>query len=175
MKLPLGLTRTDVVLPLALALAGVAEALVADVNRPVAVVTTVAVGIALCGRRQWPVVCAVGACLLLVGQARMGVPDDELVVPLALVFTACYALGRYADLVGGLVGLLVVDLAVHEAEGLAVPGFQDLLWVLTMTAGPWLAGRLVAAHAARGEELVRQAHQLVVDQVELSEQLVAEE
>jgi signal transduction histidine kinase len=175
MKLPLGLTRTDVLLPLALVLAGAGEALVADVNRSVAVGTTVAVGVLLCGRRRWPVVCAVGACLVLVGRTGLGVPEDELVVPLALIFTACFALGRYADLVGGVAGLLVVDLAVHESERLQLPSAQDVLWVLTLTAGPWLAGRLVGAHVRRGEELARQAHQLVVEQAQLSERLVADE
>jgi signal transduction histidine kinase len=175
MELPLGLTRSDVLLPLALTLLGVVEALVTDVNRPAAVATTVAVGILLCGRRRWPVSCAVGSCLVLVAQAGLGVPEDELVVPLLLIFTACFALGRYADLVGGIAGLLVVDLAVHESEGLQVPSAQDVLWVLTLTAGPWLAGRLVAAHVRRGEELARQAQQLVVEQAQLSERLVADE
>ena len=144
-------------------------------NRPVAVLTTLAAGILLCGRRRWPVVCSVGACLLVVVRTRIGVPEDQVVVSLALIFTACFALGRYADLVAGLVGLVVVDLAVHESDGLEVPGAQDVLWVLTLTAGPWLAGRLVAAHERRGEELTRQAHQLVVEQRQLSERVVADE
>jgi len=175
MTLPLGLTRTDVVLPLALTLVGVLEAVVVDVNRPVAVGTTVAAGLLLCGRRRRPVVCGVGSVLVLVGQTRLGVPEDELVVPLALIFTACFALGRYADLVGGLAGLLVMNLAVHASEVLYLPSAQDVLWVLTLTAGPWLAGRLVGTHVRRGEELARQAHQLVVEQAQLSERLVADE
>ena len=175
MSLPLGLTRTDVLPPVALALAGTVEALTADVNRPVAVLTTLAAGILLCGRRRWPVVCSVGACLLVVARTRIGVPEDQVVVSLALILTACFALGRYADLVAGFVGLVVVDLAVHASDGLEVPGAQDVLWVLTLTAGPWLAGRLVAAHERRGEELTRQAHQLVVEQRQLSERLVADE
>ena len=69
----------------------------------------------------------------------------------------------------------MVDLAVHESDGLEVPGAQDVLWVLTLTAGPWLAGRLVAAHERRGEELTRQAHQLLVEQRQLSERVVADE
>jgi signal transduction histidine kinase len=103
------------------------------------------------------------------------VPEDELVVPLALIFTAFFALGRYADLVGGLAGLLVANLAIHASEVLYLPSAQDVLWVLTLTAGPWLAGRLVGTHVRRGEELARQAHQLVVEQAQLSERLVADE
>jgi signal transduction histidine kinase len=175
MRLPLGLTRIDVLLPLALTVVGVVEALSADVNRAAAVGTTVAVGILLCGRRRWPVVCAVGCILLLVAQSRLGVPEDELVVPLLLIFAACFALGRYADLVGGIVSLIVVNLAVHESEQVGLPSAQDVLWVLTLTAGPWLAGRLVEGHVRRGEELARQAHQLVVEQAQLSERLVADE
>ena len=129
-------------------------------NRPAAVGTTVAVGILLCGRRRWPVVCGVGTCLVLVAQAGLGVPEDELVVPLLLIFAACFALGRYADLVGGIAGLLTVNLAVHASDALQLPDAQDVLWVLTLTAGPWLAGRLVAAHVRRSEELARHAGHL---------------
>ena len=77
MRLPLGLTRTEVLLPLGLALAGTVEALTADVNRPVAVLTTLAAGILLCGRRRWPEVCSVGACLLVVVRTRIGVPRTK--------------------------------------------------------------------------------------------------
>jgi signal transduction histidine kinase len=175
MRPPLGLERSDVLPPAALTLAGTVEAVVSDVNVPVAVLGIVAAGVLLCGRRRWPLVSAVGTCLVLVLQSRLGVPEDELVVPLALVFTAFFALGRYAGLVEGLAGLVVVDVMVHESDGLVLPTASDVLWVLTLTAGPWLAGRAVRAHARRGEELARQSHQLILEQRQLGERLVADE
>src|SRR5215211_2770567 len=102
---PLGLTWTDVLLPAVLVLAGCVEAVFTDVDKLVAVVTNLLVGALLVGRRRLPVVCAIATCLVLVLRDRLGVPDDQTVVGLAMIFTACYALGRYAGLVSGLLGL----------------------------------------------------------------------
>ena len=172
---PFGLTRTDLLLPAVLVLAGCVEVLVADVNRPVALVSTTLAGGLLVGRRRWPTICAVGSCLAIVVRTRLGVSEEELVVPLALIFTACAVLGRYSRLVPGLVGLTVVNVAVHEVDGLQVPTPGDVLWVLTVTAGPWLGGRLVLTHARNSEELTARAQRLVVEQRQLSERLVADE
>jgi signal transduction histidine kinase len=175
MRLPLGLTRTDVALPAVLAIAGSAEASLADVDHAVAIVTMLAAGLVLCGRRRWPVMTAVGAFMLLSVQARLGVPEDDLVVPLAIVLTACFSLGRYAGSVRGAAGLVVVNLVVHLSDALELPSAQDVLWVLTLTAGPWLAGRLMLDHVRRGDALAAQAHQLVLEQRQLSERLAADE
>ena len=112
---------------------------------------------------------------MIVVRTRLGVSEEELVVPLALIFAACAVLGRYSRLVPGLVGLTVVNVAVHEVDGLQVPTPGDVLWVLTVTAGPWLGGRLVLAHARNSEELTARAQRLVVEQRQLSERLVADE
>ncbi|WP_262849539.1 sensor histidine kinase [Mumia quercus] len=169
------LTRGDVALPAVLTLAGFAEAAVSDVNVPVAMAVSVAAGALLCGRRRWPVVTSVGACFLLVLQTRLGVPEDQLVAPLAMIFTACFALGRYAARFDGVVGLVLVNLMVPLSERVDLPRAQDVLWVLLLTAGPWLAGRLMGEHARRGEELARQSRQLVLEQRQLGERLVADE
>jgi signal transduction histidine kinase len=175
MKLPLGLTRTDVALPSVLAAVGSVEALLADVHNSVAIATMLAAGLLLCVRRRWPVVTAVGAFSLLSLQARRGVPEDDLVVPLAIVLTACFSLGRYAGPVRGVAGLVVVNGMVHLSERLELPSAQDVLWVLTLTAGPWLAGRLMLDHVRRGDALAAQAHQLMLEQRQVSERLVADE
>lgn len=89
---PLGLTWTDVLLPAVLALAGCVEAVFTDVDKLVAVVTNLLLGALLVGRRRLPVVCAIATCLVLVLRDRLGVPDDQSVVGLAMIFTACYVL-----------------------------------------------------------------------------------
>ena len=175
MRLPLGLTKADVALPLALAVAGSAEALVSEVSHVVAVATTLGAGLLLCGRRRWPVVTTVGAMVLLTWRVRAGVPEDDLVFPVAMILTACFSLGRYADLVGAVAGLVVIDLIIHEAEAFGLPSANDVLWVLTLTGGPWVAGRLALANVRRGDALAEQARQLLAEQGQLSERLVAEE
>ncbi len=173
--MPFGLTRTDLLLPAVLTLAGCVEVLGADVNRPVALASTALAGTLLVGRRRWPTVCAVAACLVLVARTRLGVSEEELVVPLALIFTSCYVLGRYAGLASGLVGLTAVDLSVHLSEGLQLPTADDVLWVLTLTGGPWLAGRMVFVHVRNSEEHAARAQRLEVEQRQLGERLVADE
>ena len=172
---PLGLTWTDVLLPAVLALAGCVEAVFTDVDKLVAVVTNLLLGALLVGRRRLPVVCAIATCLVLVLRDRLGVPDDQSVVGLAMIFTACYALGRYAGLVPGLLGLAAFDSVVHLSGLPALPSADDVLWVLTLTAGPWLFGRLVLMHARSNDALAEQARQLVIEQRQLSERLVADE
>ena len=175
MRRPWGLTGTDVALPLALALAGVVEAFNADVNTPVAVVTSLLAGVLLCARRRWPLAASLGASAPLILQGYLGVPEDELVVPLGMYFVAGFAMGRWARLWPGLAGLAAVNVMVHESEGWSVPTVQGAVWVLLLTGGPWLAGRLALEHARRSEELARQARELVREQAQLAERLVTDE
>ena len=116
-----------------------------------------------------------GACLVIVVRTRLGVPEEELVVPLALIFTACCALGRYADLVPAWLGSPLSMSPSMRVDGLQVPTAGDVLWVLTLTAGPWLAGRLVLRPRPPRRGTHRQAQRLVVEQRQLSERLVADE
>ena len=175
LRAPFGLRWTDVLLPAVLALAGCVEAVFTDVDKLIAVVTNLLVGALLVGRRRLPVVCAIATCLVLVLRDRLGVPDDQSVVGLAMIFTACYALGRYAGLVPGLLGLATFDALVHLSGLPALPSADDVLWVLTLTAAPWLFGRLVFMHASSNDALAEQARQLVIEQRQLSERLVADE
>ena len=175
MRRPWGLTVTDVALPLGLGLAGVVEAFNADVNTPVAVVTSLLAGVLLCARRRWPLATSLGASAPLILQGYLGVPEDQLVVPLGMYFVAGFAMGRWAAPWPGLAGLLAVNVMVHESEGWSVPTVQGLVWVLLLTGGPWVAGRLARQHDRRGEELARQASELVREQRQLGERLVADE
>ena len=101
---------------------------------------------------------ATAACLVLVLQGLAGGPEDELVVPLAHHLRGLLRAGpvrrprpRRRRPGRGRPG------RPRRAETWGCPAAQDVLWVLTLTAGPWLFGRLVAAHARPNEELAAQA------------------
>jgi len=170
-----GLTGTDVALPAALAVLGTTEVLLTDVPRVPAAATTLVACALLVGRRRYPAILATAACLVLVLQGWLGVDDEDLVVPLGIIFAACYTLGRHAATIPGVVGLVLVDAAVHVESGWAVPSAQDVLWVGVLTAGPWLFGRMSRSHALANEELAAQGLRLVEEQRQLAERAVADE
>jgi len=170
------LDRGDVLLPVAVALAGVAEVFtVDDVPRTAAAATTVAACTLLLWRRHLPLVFATGACLVLMLRPWLGVPDDQLVAPLAIVFASCFALGRHAATRSGLTGIAVINLGVHWSEGIELPPLDGLLWAGALTLGPWIFGRLVLAHAQSNELLADQARGLVREQRQLAERAVIDE
>jgi signal transduction histidine kinase len=170
------LDRGDLLLPTALGLAGVAEVLtVDDVPRSAALAMTLTACLLLIGRRRFPLLFATGSCLVVVSGAWFGIPDDALVTPVAIVFTACFALGRYVATPWGLVGIGVINLSVQWSEGTDVPPVGDLLWVGALTLPPWIFGRLVQSHASSSELLADQAKQLVKEQGQIAERAVADE
>ena len=168
-------TRTDLGLPIALAVLGVAEVLFTDVPRVPAAASTLVACALLVGRRRLPATLATAACLVIVLQGWLGVDEEDLVIPLMIIFAGCYALGRHADTVPGVIGLVLVDTAVHVESGWAVPAAQDVLWVGVLTVGPWLFGRLVRSHARANDELADQGRRLVEEQRQLAERAVADE
>ena len=114
-------SRTDLALPVVLAALGVTEVLLADVPRVLAAGTIVLACALLVGRRRLPVALATAACLVIVLQGWLGVDDEDLVIPLGIIFAGCYALGRHAGTVPGVIGLVVLDAAVHVESGWACP------------------------------------------------------
>ncbi len=168
-------SRTDLVLPAVLSVLGVAEVLLADVPRVLAAGTIVLACTLLVGRRRLPATLATAACLVIVLQGWLGIDDEDLVIPLAIIFAGCYALGRHADTIPSVLGLVILDAAVHVESQWTLPAAQDVLWVGLLTAGPWLFGRLVRSHARANEELAAQGRRLVEEQRELAQRAVADE
>lgn len=166
---------TELTLPIGLAVLGVVEVMLTDVPRGLAAVTTVVACSLLIGRRRMPATMATAACLVVVVQGWLGIDEQDLVVPLGIIFTGCYALGRHASTVPGAVGLVMLDTAVHLESGWALPTAQDVLWVGVLTAGPWLFGRVARSHARVNEELAIQGQRLVEEQRQLAERAVADE
>ena len=157
-------TRADLALPAVLAVLGVAEVFFVDVPRVVAATTTIVACALLVGRRRLPATLATAAVLVLVLRDSLGVDEEELVVPLGIIFAACYALGRHAATAPGVVGLVLVDAAIHLVSGWAVPDAQDVLWVGVLTFGPWLFGRVVRSHVIANELLAVQAERAAADE-----------
>lgn len=172
-----GLTRSDWLLPAALALLGVAEVFTVDwLPRTAGVVSVVIPCLLLVGRRRCPLVCATAAALTMVLGEVIGVPEEALTTPLLMLFTACFALGRYVPVWWrGAVAVGVVDLVVHGWEAGLPPPLTDVLWVGALTYGPWFFGRLVLAHAQQSTRLAEQARQLVEEQRHVAERAVADE
>ena len=170
-----GLSTADVVMPAVLAAAGIVEVLLTDVPRVLAVLTTLLACALLIGRRRLPATLATAACLVIVLRGWLGIDEEDLVVPLGIIFAGCYALGRHAATVPGVVGLVLVDAAVHVESEWTRPDAQDLLWVGVLTVGPWLFGRIVRSHAMANDELAAQGRRLVEEQRQLAERAVADE
>ena len=172
-----GLTRSDWLLPAALALLGVAEVFTVDgLPRLAGVVSVVVPCLLLVGRRRFPLVCATSAALTMVLGEVIGVPEEALTTPLLMLFTACFALGRHVpEWWRGAVAVGVVDLVVHGWEVGLPPPLPDVLWVAALTYGPWFFGRLVLVHAQQSTQLAEQARQLVEEQRHVAERAVADE
>jgi signal transduction histidine kinase len=173
-----GLTRSDWLLPAALALLGVVEVFTVDRLPRVAAIGTVVVPcVLLLGRRHLAVVFATAAAVAVVrGGELVGVPDDALTTPLLILFAACFALGRHeATWWKGAAAVAVVDLTVHWMDGVQVPPLADVLWAGGLTFLPWFFGRLVLAHAEQSTRLAEQARQLVDEQRHVAERAVADE
>jgi signal transduction histidine kinase len=170
-----GLSTADIVLPAVLAVAGVVEVLLTDVPRVLAVLTTLLACALLVGRRRLPATLATAACLVIVLRGWLGIDEEDLVVPLGIIFAGCYAQGRHAATVPGVVGLVLVDAAIHVESEWTLPNAQDLLWVGVLTVGPWLFGRIVRSHAMANDELAAQGRRLVEEQRQFAERAVAEE
>jgi signal transduction histidine kinase len=176
------LTRSDWLMPVALALVGVAEVLVAevlaaDVLPLVPALASVLVPCAvLVGRRRFPLVCGTAATLAVVQTEHIGMPEDALTSPLLIIFAGCFALGRHEGTWWkGAAAVGLVDLSVHWGSGLTVPPLPDVLWVGGLTFLPWFFGRLVREHAQQNALLADQARQLVEEQRHVAERAVADE
>ena len=111
----------------------------------------------LVGRRRLPATLATAACLVIVLQGWLGIDDEDLVIPLGDHLRGLLRPGpARRDTIPGVLGLVLLDAAVHVESQWTLPAAQDVLWVGLLTAGPWLFGRLVRSHALANEELAAQ-------------------
>ncbi len=169
------LERADWAVPAGLALLAVAEIFTTEVPRVASIVTVVLSCGLLVWRRHQALVLATLSGVVLLLSAHVGVPDEELSVPLLILFTACFSLGRHVSSWWGAAGVAVLNLVLHWSYGFTVPPLVDWLWAGTLTFGPYVLGRVVLRHARASERLADRARQLVAEQRLVAERAVAEE
>jgi signal transduction histidine kinase len=108
-------------------------------------------GAALTVRRRWPLVPALVACVLFLSAPPLGLVAAFSGAPgapfLWLLFFVCYSLGTGTSMGAGLA--MTVLLAV--AANVASQGFNPISVMLT--AGPWLAGRVVLSRRTVNDQL----------------------
>ncbi len=113
-------------------------------------------------RRRWPLAAAAGACALLLASGPLGLAymfNGALSLPLlwALFFLA-YALGTGTGFVAGLAAAVLLAACVEIAN----QSFNPIGVVIT--AGPWLAGRVVLSRRRMAEQLQARNEELQAEQ-----------
>ena len=140
------LTRWDVLLPAGLAVLGVVELLAL---RPQGWGYGVALEVLACTllvwRRRQTMLAATGAGLVLLVMPWLGPQLDDPSVPIMIWAVAVFALGRWLPDLRGLVGLLLVLLAVladYVLVDLRHHDLSDVMFVLALMLPPYVLGRI---------------------------------
>jgi signal transduction histidine kinase len=159
-----GLSRGDIVLPAVLAVAAAGELAALQIG-PLAVtqVPTSAACLLLVWRRRWPMVVAPAAVLFIAAQEIIGIPRDEPSTPIAIIGLACYTLGRHVRDLRGLLGIAVIHAGIWVPSG-EPPNPSDIPFVVVVTLGPWMVGRIVLAHARSSDASAAEARRLEDEQ-----------
>jgi signal transduction histidine kinase len=161
---PLAVVR-DVGPPLAAALAGVFEVLVADIGpQPAAVVLAALAPLPLVLRRRAPIVSGLVSLAVITSIGLFGVDISRPAVPLAVALLACFGFGARAPLPRGLLAVLGAMLLIYVQGGtLSDDAAPDLLFGGILVFAGFGAGRLVRLRSqaletvARGAEAQAQA------------------
>jgi signal transduction histidine kinase len=145
----------DAAVAVAVALAGAAEVLANGSIEPksLAFPCEVALGLALLGRRRFPLATVALVAVLGTIEAVGGVPVDAPWVPLAGYMLATYSLVSRAanDRVGIGVALLVLAVAVQVVY--QHKGFGNFVFAIIFLAPIYLAGRTIRSRTERADEL----------------------
>jgi len=155
-----GLSRGDVLLPVVLAVVAAAE--LAALRIGPLVVTQIPSTVAcllLIWRRRLPLLVAPAVVLAIATQELVGIPRDGPSTPIAIIGLACYSLGRHVEDLRGLLGVAVVDAIIWVPAGRRL-ALSDIPFVLVLTVGPWLFGRIVLTHARSSEASAAEARRL---------------
>ena len=169
----------DVVLPLALAAAAVAEALIADgIDAPWPAVAWIALGttLPLLWRRRAPLL------VLVAVLAAVGVTDtrwelaNELSVPFAGLLIATYASGAYTDRRDGRIAAVVLLLAVLAMSlSIGEDPVGDALFIGGILFAVWGAATVVRSRHELAEALAARTVELEHEREEKAKLAVAEE
>jgi signal transduction histidine kinase len=157
-------TRWDVLLPAGLALLGVVELLAL---RPSGWGYGVALEVVACAllvwRRSHTLLTATGAGLVLLVMPWVGPQLDEPSVPIMIWAVAVFALGRWLPDLRGLVGLVLVLLAIladYVLVDLRHHNLSDVFFVLALIVPPYVLGR-ITRRLAEQKVLLEEREELV--------------
>jgi signal transduction histidine kinase len=158
-----GLSRGDVLLPAVLAVVAAAELAALRIGPLVLtqIPSTVAC-LLLIWRRRLPLLVAPAVVLAIATQELVGIPRNGPSTPIVIIGLACYSLGRQVEDLRGLLGVAVVDAIIWVPAG-RLPALSDIAFVLVLTVGPWLFGRIVLTHARSSEASAAEARRLAED------------
>ena len=149
----------DVGPPLALAMAGVTEVVVADIGpQPAAGVLAVLAPLPLVLRRPAPITSGLVSLAVVTSIGLFGVDISRPAVPLAVALLACFGFGARAPLSRGLLGALGAMLLVFLQGGtLSEDPAPDLLFAGILVSAGFGAGRLVRLRSQALETVARSA------------------
>ncbi len=157
-------TQWDVLLPAGLALLGAVELLAL---RPQGWGYGVALEVVACTllvwRRRHTLLAATGAGLVLLVMPWLGPQLDDPSVPIMIWAVAVFALGRWLPDLRGLVGLLLVLLAVladYVLVDLRHHDLSDVMFVLALMVPPYVLGR-ITRRLAEQKVLLEEREELV--------------
>lgn len=163
----LGVRRTDLVLPVVIVVLGLAELASLDIDRRgVAAAFLVVNCAALVLRRRWPLVIGTAVAVAETSVPWIGPAYDEAATGILVILAGIYALGRWLPDLRGLAGLglvLLVTLATYLGADARDHGLSDVVFVLALSAPPYVYGRVVRRLAdyndalRREQELIRTA------------------
>lgn len=154
--------REDVLIATLIGGAGALEIAVGAVTDQLSVALAVMVGIAvvLTFRRRLPLLVGPAVLLLVLAQTAAGVDANAQVMTLPAILIALYSVGRHADPIASLGGLvaslgLVTAMIVIDGQGASDQIFG---WLLIST--PWLGGHVGRRHAASVEAAEAEARRV---------------
>jgi signal transduction histidine kinase len=147
----------DAALAVGVACAGLAEVLANGAIEPrsAALPCEVGLGLALLGRRRYPLATVALVAVLATIEAVAGVPVDAPWVPLAAYMIATYSLVSRASSERVGIGVALVVLAVAVQVVSQHKGFGNFVFAVIFIAPIYLAGRTIRSRTERAEELER--------------------
>jgi signal transduction histidine kinase len=147
----------DAVIAFVIALVGVAEVVTNGAIEPkgAALPCELALGVALFGRRRFPLATISLVAILGTIEAVAGVPMNAPWVPLAAYMIATYALASRSPNDRVAIGMAVISVAVAVQVISQHKGFGNFAFAIVFVAPIFLAGRTIRSRTVRADELER--------------------
>jgi signal transduction histidine kinase len=106
---------------------------------------------------------APAAVLCITAQEFFGIPRNGPSTPIAIIALGCYTLGRHVSDLRGLLGVAVIHAGIWVPDW-HPPNPGDIPFVVVLTLGPWMLGRIVLAHARSSDASAAEARRLEDEQ-----------